>query len=101
VRDEPKPDFSLLVDVKEKRLISTLSEWPGIFVKAVEELKPGLITSFSNVLADRFNSFYASLHVLNAEEPGLRGARMELVNATRIVLRNALNVIGIDAPERM
>lgn len=101
VRDEPKPDFSLLVDVKEKRLISTISEWPGIFVNAVEELKPGLITSYSNVLADRFNSFYASLHVLNAEKPGLRGARVELVNATRIVLRNALNVIGIDAPEIM
>jgi arginyl-tRNA synthetase len=101
VIDEPKPDFSLLVDVKEKRLISTISEWPGIFVKAVEELKPGLITSYSNVLADRFNSFYASLHVLNAKEPGLRGARVELVNSTRIVLRNALNVIGIDAPEKM
>ncbi len=101
VIDEAKPDFGLLVDVKEKRLISTISEWPGIFVKAVEELKPGLITSYSNVLADRFNSFYSSLHVLNAKEPGLRGARVELVNATRIVLRNALNVIGIDAPEKM
>jgi arginyl-tRNA synthetase len=101
VKDEPEPDYSKLADVKERRLISTIAAWSGVFKQAVEELKPGTITSYCNILADRFNSFYASLHVLNAEDDGLRGARVELVNATRIVLRNALNVIGIEAPEKM
>jgi arginyl-tRNA synthetase len=101
VKEEPKPDYSTLEDPKERFLILTLSEWPALFINAVEELKPGIITAYSNQLADRFNSFYASLQVINAETSELKGARLALVKAVRIVLRNALNLLGIVAPENM
>jgi arginyl-tRNA synthetase len=95
------PDFSQLTNVKEKELINMIAQFPETFEGAVEELKPGDITAYANNLADKFNSFYATQRVLNAETPGLIGSRLALVDASRITLRNALDVLGIQAPERM
>jgi arginyl-tRNA synthetase len=99
--ERPEPEYKLLQDAKERLIISTLAEWPGVFTTAVDDLKPGNITTYANSLADSFNSFYASLHVLNAEPLGLKGARVALVEATRVVLRNSIEILGIKAPERM
>ena len=54
--EKPKPDYSQLTHVKEKELVNMLSLFPEIFEGAVEELKPGDITSYANNLADKFNS---------------------------------------------
>jgi len=75
--------------------------FPEVFEGAATELKPGDITAYANTLADKFNSFYAALPVLRADTPGLVGARLILVDAVRVVLRNALSLLGIEAPERM
>jgi arginyl-tRNA synthetase len=96
-----EPDYEQLTEVKEREVINVLAEFPDVFTGAVEELKPGDITAYSNSLADKFNSFYASHSVINAETPELSGARLALVDATRITLRNALKVLGIEAPKRM
>ncbi|MFP3951008.1 MAG: arginine--tRNA ligase [Candidatus Bathyarchaeia archaeon] len=101
VKEAPDPDYSQLVDPKERSLVLSLSEWPGVFIGAADELKPGILTVYANNLADRFNSFYASLHVLNADTEGLKGARIELVRGVRSVLSKALGLLGIEAPERM
>ena len=98
---EFEADHGALGEDKERELIMTLAGFPEAFEGAAKELKPGDITAYANQLADRFNSFYASLPVLKAETPGLMGARLELVDAVRIVLWNALTLLGIDAPERM
>jgi arginyl-tRNA synthetase len=95
------PDYSQLTNIKEKELINMIALFPETFEGAVEELKPGDITAYANNLADKFNSFYATQRVLNAETPGLIGSRLALVDASRITLRNSLNVLGIHAPERM
>jgi len=95
-----KPDYTVMGEI-EKELIITLSRFPEIFVKAAEDLKPSLIADYANTLADKFNSFYAKAPVLKAKPEKLKDARLALVDATRIVIRNALNLIGIDAPERM
>ncbi|UCH57895.1 MAG: arginine--tRNA ligase [Candidatus Bathyarchaeota archaeon] len=97
----PEADFASLTDIRERRLIMTLAGLPKTFEDAATELKPGNITAYANDLADKFNSFYAALPVLKAETPGLLGARLKLVDAARIVLRNALSVLGIVPPERM
>jgi arginyl-tRNA synthetase len=52
-------------------------------------------------LALGFNKFYEVAPVIDAETPELKAARLRLVNCIRIVLRNALDVLGITAPERM
>ena len=99
--ETPEPDYEQLTAIKEREVINVLAQFPDVFTGAVEELKPGDITAYSNNLADKFNSFYASHQVIKAETPELSAARLALVDATRITLRNALEVLGIEAPKRM
>jgi arginyl-tRNA synthetase len=97
----PAPDYSLLTDPRERELVTLIASWPEVFASSADELKPGIITSYGNTLADKYNSFYQSLRVLNAEKPELVGARLMLVDSVRVVLHNCLEALGIEAPERM
>jgi len=94
-------DFSLLKEPIERELILMISRFPEVFVDAADNLKPNIIADFANSLADKFNTFYAALPVIKAETQELSNARLLLVDAVRITLRNALNLIGIEAPQRM
>ncbi len=96
-----KPDYSLLVEPLERNLVLTLARFPEVFINSAETLKPNSIADFANVLADKFNSFYNALPVIKAKPKALSDARLALVEAISIVLRNALNLIGVVEPERM
>jgi len=99
---EPRnADMLLLKDPLERDLVLAVARFPEFFVDAADNLKPSLIAEYLNSLADKFNAFYASLPVIKAETPELSSARLMVVDAVRITLRNALNLIGIEAPERM
>lgn len=100
-RKPEKPAYNLLKEKIEKELILELASFPDIFVEATEFLKPSSIADFANSLADKFNTFYNALPVIKTEPKELSDARLALVDAVRIVLRNALNLIGIVAPEKM
>jgi len=99
--ERPEPGYGELTAVKERELVNLLAQFPETFERAAEELQPSNLTAYANSLADKFNSFYATQSVLKAETKGLMGARLNVVNATRITLMNILDVLGIDAPDRM
>jgi arginyl-tRNA synthetase len=99
--EKPSPDYATISHVKERELISLIAQFPETFERAAQELQPANLTAYANKLADKFNSFYATQNVLKAETEGLKGARLQLVDSTRITIRNALMVLGIDAPEQM
>lgn len=100
-RKPENPDYSLLKDYLERDITLTLARFPEVFMDAAENLRPNEIADFANALADKFNKFYAALQVIKAEPEGLSDARLMLVDATRNVFRNALSLLGIEAPERM
>jgi arginyl-tRNA synthetase len=100
-RKPEKPAYNLLKEKLEREIILALASFPDIFIEAAELLKPNLIADFANALADKFNTFYNALPVIKAKPQELSDARIALVDAVRIVLRNTLNLIGIVAPERM
>jgi arginyl-tRNA synthetase len=100
-REPENPDYSMLKDPLERDIILTLARFPEVFLDAAENLRPNAIADFANALADKFNTFYNALPVIKAKPPELSDARLALVDATRIVFRNALNLLGIEAPERM
>jgi len=100
-RKPEKPAYKLLKEKLEHEIVMLLAGFPDIFIEAAEFLKPNLIADFANALADKFNTFYNALPVIKAEPKGLSDARLALVDAVRIVLSNALNLIGIVAPEKM
>ncbi|NJE26316.1 arginine--tRNA ligase [Thermococcus sp. MV5] len=94
-----KADFSRL-DQKEKELIKAIAKFPEIVKTAGRDIKPNLIATYANELAMIFNRFYMAIPVLKAEE-GTRETRLLLVIATKQVLKNALELMGIEAPEVM
>jgi arginyl-tRNA synthetase len=100
-REPENPDYSLLVDPIERDIILTLAQFPEVFVDAAENLRPNAIADYVNMLADKFNRFYTKLPVIKAESAGLSDARLALVDAARIVFRNSLKLLGIEAPEKM
>jgi|Deesub1362A_J573_1020465.scaffolds.fasta_scaffold01343_7 arginyl-tRNA synthetase len=93
-------DLSLLKEPQEVQLIKLLGKLPWIVHQICETFNPHILAGYSRDVADLFNEFYRDLPVLKAEEP-LSSARLHLVLCTKIVLRNSLNMLGIDAPEEM
>ncbi len=100
-RKQGKPNFSLLKDRLEHDLIMLLAQFPEVFINSAENLKPNTIAEYAILLADKFNSFYNALPVIKAHPKELCEARLALVEAFSIVIRNSLNLIGITAPEKM
>ncbi|TRO52388.1 arginine--tRNA ligase [Candidatus Bathyarchaeota archaeon] len=94
-------DFGLLKERLERELVLTVASFPDTFIEATEYLKPNLIADFVNGMADKFNTFYNALPVIKAKPRELSDARLALTDAVRIVLHNALSLIGVVAPEKM
>ena len=94
-------DYALLKEPLEQELILGVARFPEVFIDAADNLKPSTIAGNAVALSDKFNGFYAKYPVIKAEPAGLSQARLALVDAIRITLRNSLNLIGIEAPERM
>jgi arginyl-tRNA synthetase len=93
-------DPNLLVEEQELALIKKLASFGSTIDNASRELKPNLIAIYARELADSFNQFYRYVPVLSGE-PEFRAARLALVDCSRIVLANALDTLGIVAPESM
>jgi len=98
---QPTPAYNKLAEKLEHELILQLASFPDMFIEAAEYLKPAAIADYANGLADKFNAFYNALPVIKAETPDLSSARLALTDTIRIVLNNALSLIGVVAPERM
>jgi len=100
-RSPKNPDLGLLTERLERDLIFALASFPDTFIEATEYLKPNFIADYANSLADKFNTFYNALPVIKAETQGLSDARIALTQAIQTVLHNALNLIGVIAPDKM
>jgi len=94
-------DASLLTHDSEYQLIKKLAQFPIIVDDTCEGFKPHGITTYLFDVASQFNQFYRDCPVLKEKKETLRIARLALVNATRIVLKTGLDILGISAPEEM
>ena len=93
-------DLSLLVAPSEQALMLKLSEYPEMLARAAAELAPHDLAFYLRELAAAFHGWYAAERFL-VDDVELAGARMALLAATRQVLRNALRLLGVSAPEAM
>jgi arginyl-tRNA synthetase len=93
-------DAKLLGKKEEKNLIRHLMEFHETVSNAARDYKPHYIANYAYKLATLFNDFYQALPVLKAY-PRTKSARLALVKAVQITLRNSLGLLGIEAPERM
>ncbi len=81
-------------------LIKNLGQFPQIILKAAEFYEPSLICNYLIDVCGSLNRFYNAHRVLSDDEE-LTRARVLLVDTTRQVIKNGLNILGMQAPERM
>ena len=94
-------DFSLLREDSEIHLIKTIGLFNLKVRDATNNLSPKVIARYCYDLAVSFNSFYEKLKVLDLGSVPLEDSRLCMVNSFKIVLEKALDLLGIDAPDRM
>ena len=94
------PELALLVEETEINLINKLAEYEDEIEKAAKEYAPQRIARYAYDLAGCFHSFYNQCRILGVDEK-LAEARLALVKATAHVIRHALGIVGVSAPERM
>ncbi|HEV3325178.1 MAG TPA: arginine--tRNA ligase [Puia sp.] len=85
----------------EKALTAALEKYPAIIEQAGVEMNPSAIAAYAFQLAQVFNSFYNVHSIGNAETPGKKALRLQLAQLTAVVLKSALQLLGIRMPERM
>lgn len=93
-------DFSLLTHEAEALLIRKLSEFPDLVEESARLRAPHRLTHYAQALAAQFSAFYRDCRVLG-DDAELSRARLWLVDATRQVLANAVQLLGVSAPESM
>ena len=100
VKPLPEIDKSLLSSEAEIELIKLLARFPEEIKNAAQLREPSIITRYAQDLAAGFHTFYAACKV-KTEDKELSCARLKLVDSTRIVIKNVLKVLSIEAPEHM
>lgn len=94
------PELGLLTDAAETALINKLQQYEDEIARAAAEYAPQRIARYAYELAGCFHSFYNQCRILGVEDR-LAEARLALVTVTARVIRHALGILGVSAPERM
>ena len=93
-------DPNLLTHEFEIGLLKQLELFPSIILSALDSLEPQLIASYLQETATKFHKYYANCRIINDEE-NLTLSRIALARATKNIICSGLNVLGINAPEKM
>ncbi|MBF0579155.1 arginine--tRNA ligase [Erysipelotrichaceae bacterium RD49] len=100
--DYPEPEnYEGLVHEKEIELLKTLAEYPSVIEQTARTRQVHKISHYIQNLASKFHSFYSACKVNDPDNPELSAQRIGLLKAVRIVLADALSLIGVNAPESM
>ena len=93
-------DMSLLDGETEQALIKQIAQFCEEVKLAARDYDPSHINRYLQELAACFHRFYNACRI-KGEEPAVQAARLKLADDTRVVLKNGLKLIGVDAPEKM
>ena len=88
-------------DEGEKELLRVLYRYPEVLQDAANGYSPALIANYAYELAKSFNHFWHDHQIIDAANPGASAFRLELSRVTGSVIKEALRLLGIEAPERM
>jgi arginyl-tRNA synthetase len=95
------PDYSKLNSSEEYELVKNLEGFQGAINVAIDKLQPCMITRYVIEVAKAFNKSYNSYNILSEEDMTVKAARINLVKATLQVIKNGLNLIGLDVVDKM
>ncbi|WP_147802706.1 arginine--tRNA ligase [Alkalicoccus halolimnae] len=97
---DSEADLSVLASEKDQDLMKKIGEYPEAVVEAAKRHAPHRMTNYVYDLAQTLHSFYNAEKVITSDE-SLTKARLALVEAVRITLADALDLVGVHAPEKM
>ncbi len=95
------PQELVLAAVEERTLAVKLLQFGEVVPLVLEDFRPNLLANYLYDLAIIFHAFYEACPVLKAETAESRATRLVLCDVSARVLQTGLNLLGIDAPERM
>lgn len=97
------PDMTgaLLQQEEETAILKHLADFPSMIDSAAKERAPYKAVAYIHRLAELIHGFYASCRIIDRENIPLTSSRLTLIKACEIVMRNALGIIGVSAPEKM
>lgn len=98
--DEAPLELSLLQHPSELALIRIMADFPDEIIYGAQHYEPHRIAGYVQELAAGFHNFYTHCRV-RGEEKALSLARLALIKAAAITLKNGLNLIGVQAPQKM
>lgn len=93
--------YDRLTDERELLLLKKIGEFPAEVAADAALRKPNKLTDYIISLVKTFHAYYNAVRVNNPDDPELTNQRLGLVTATKITLKNALNLIGVSAPDSM
>ena len=93
-------NLKLLNEIAENELIIKMINFPEIIKSAHDKLDPQIISNYLEDLAAKFHKYYGNHRIISNDE-NLSYARIFLIDSIRIILNNGLDVLGIEAKERM
>ncbi len=94
-------DLSLLLHPKERELMRELSFFPELVGMIAKDFSVHKLPQYAIRLADKLHSFYDVCRVIDGDKKDLSVARLSLIRAVKIVLGETLDLMGIEAPEKM
>ena len=94
-------DYSLLQSNEEHLLIRKMADFEDVIRKSAENYKPSLVANYLIELSQTFNEYYHKTQILKTESTALRGTRLALILAVKQVLKNGLELLGINSLEEM
>jgi len=97
----PNIDSEYNFEPKEIMLLKLLHDYPEITKQAAEGMSPALIANYAYDLAREYNQFYHEVVILKEENEAKKSFRVSLSEFTGKVLKSAMQLLGIQVPERM
>ena len=89
------------LNAKERAVVKCLHDLPGTVASAADSYSPAMIANYAYDLAKNFNSFYQDTPILRETDTNTRLFRVKLCSLVAVALKNTMNILGIDVPERM
>lgn len=93
-------DYSILTDEATMNLLKDITRFPSVVKDAADKFEPFMISRFAVSVAQHFNKFYHDCQI-NVEDEKVKMARLKVVMLTKKVIKDALELLGIECPDQM
>lgn len=97
---EDEIQYSVLTDEASMNLVKEINRFPQVIKDAADKLEPFVVARYAVAVAQAFNKFYHDCQI-NVDDVEIKNARLKVVEITKRVLKDALDLLGIGCPEQM